>query len=188
MRKFIAILTLSVVAFLVENAVGEEWSPRPGSWIEIAGTSTLHDWEVRSTEIDGSVSFPANFFETDGEGVEAFVIIPAKSLESHSGRMDRVMLEALEAEENPNVEFILTGAVPISKSSATVTGDLIVAGVERQIEMTVVMTRSGEQIIFTGSIEIDMTDWRIDPPTAMFGTIRTGPEVTVSFQWQLGRR
>ena len=35
---------------------------------------------------------------------------------------------------------------------------------------------------FTGSIKIVMSDYGIEPPVAMFGTLKTGDEVTIDFE------
>jgi polyisoprenoid-binding protein YceI len=38
----------------------------------------------------------------------------------------------------------------------------------------------------TGMVPIKMTDFGIKPPTAMFGTLRTGDEVKVNFALTVG--
>ncbi|MEQ8470353.1 MAG: YceI family protein [Marinoscillum sp.] len=63
-------------------------------------------------------------------------------------------------------------------------GKLKKAGTEREIPVTATYSKeSGSQkISFTGSVSIKMTDFNISPPTAMFGTMKTGDEVTIEYK------
>ena len=63
-------------------------------------------------------------------------------------------------------------------------GKLKIAGTEREIPVTATYSKeSGSQkISFTGSVSIKMTDFNISPPTAMFGTLKTGDEITIKYE------
>lgn len=41
---------------------------------------------------------------------------------------------------------------------------------------------SPEKVAFMGEIKINMTEFNVDPPTALLGTIKTGEEITIKFQ------
>src|SRR5690554_7280057 len=66
-------------------------------------------------------------------------------------------------------------------SSDVCSSDLTLAGVTRQIQMDVNVEETSEGIRYTGSVPLKMSDFEIRPPTAMFGALRTGDEVTVGF-------
>jgi len=51
----------------------------------------------------------------------------------------------------------------------------------------VASTRNGELWV-TGSLDLLMTDFGIEPPTAMLGTIKTDAKVTVRFETVLTRQ
>ena len=66
-------------------------------------------------------------------------------------------------------------------SKLSTNGNLTLAGVTRQIQMDVNVEETSEGIRYTGSVPLKMSDFEIRPPTAMFGALRTGDEVTVGF-------
>ena len=49
------------------------------------------------------------------------------------------------------------------------------------MNMTVKAMVTQGKVQFTGSYTLKMTDFSVKPPTAMFGTIKTGDEITVKF-------
>ena len=181
------ILMAIAVAACAMIAFGQTWTPAPGSWVKVTGTSTLHDWEVKSEAVKGSLSFPADFFENQAaSGVHATVVIGASSLQSHSGRMDRVMYEALKVKEHPEIRYVLRSAKATSANAATITGDLTIAGKTKEVPIEVSVARPEKTgLILTGTVPINMKDFGIDPPTAMLGTVRTGEKVEVTFQWSV---
>jgi hypothetical protein len=40
---------------------------------------------------------------------------------------------------------------------------------------------TNNNVTFTGKKTIKMTEFEVEPPTALLGTIKTGDEVTISF-------
>jgi hypothetical protein len=57
-----------------------------------------------------------------------------------------------------------------------------VAGVTRPVEVEVVYEVRNGALFFKGSKKIKMTQFNVEPPSFMFGTIKTGDEITVSFE------
>jgi hypothetical protein len=49
------------------------------------------------------------------------------------------------------------------------------------MQVKVFMPSTG-QLAFEGSQTIKMTDYGITPPTALFGTLKTGDEITITFK------
>ena len=43
------------------------------------------------------------------------------------------------------------------------------------------MTLAGNKVTLTGATKLKMTDYKIDPPKALMGTITTGDEITIKF-------
>jgi hypothetical protein len=55
--------------------------------------------------------------------------------------------------------------------------------VTKEIEQAAVAERGSDgRLRFTGSYPIDMPEYGITPPTAMFGSLRTGRRVVVHFE------
>lgn len=159
-------------------------------WVE--GTSTLHDWRVESTALDGEVLVPEDFFDDDtasGLVPAGSATLPARSLKSDKRRMDSLMHESLATETHPTIEFGLTDATVDGSPSATeatvrATGRLTVAGVTCDVSVSLRVDRSTPDVmVVSGELPLKMTDFGIDPPRAMLGTLKTGDEVTVGFRW-----
>lgn len=181
-------MVIMIVAAVAFGALAQSgtWTPGPGSWVKVTGTSTMHAWEVQTDAVRGTLSFPADFFEGGDGEVKANVTIPANTLKSDSARMDRVMYEALRTKQHPEIRYTLREAKSTNPNSATLVGDLTIAGKTRPVTMEVSVARAGESsLIATGSLKINMRDFGIDPPTAMLGAIRTGEMVEVTFQWNV---
>jgi len=61
-------------------------------------------------------------------------------------------------------------------------GILNIAGVEREVTLTLKTQQSEGILIVTGEIQLLMTDFGITPPKAMLGMLKTDPKVTVTFE------
>ena len=150
----------------------------------VRGTSSLHDWEskVEKVECDASLVL-ANNALSDVEHL--MVKIPVKAIKSTKGKiMDNKTWEAFHYQKYPSITFTLTERrVNNSKHSIDVTGDLTMAGVTRRIEFTATykLLQDGDiQVI--GSKQLRMTDFKMQPPTAMMGTIKVRDPITIAFE------
>lgn len=157
------------------------------SKMTIDGTSTLHDWTSEVKEITGMMSL-AQVNIQDGSEIETVNFkANVKSIESGRGStMDNRTHDALKGEEHPQIIFDLSEA-KVNKSSGNnftldVKGELTIAGSTQPIEMVVNGEKvSDQKLHFEGSKALNMTEYGIDPPSAMFGQIQTGEEITVNF-------
>lgn len=153
----------------------------------INGTSSLHDWQstVEKPEAAGSFVLTGHAL-TDLRGVS--VRIPVKSIKSTKGKtMDNKTWEAFNAEKHPYITFIMTAAkIDANKNTVDVTGNLTMAGVTKAINVRLsYKVLNGNDLQITGSKQLLMTDYKMEPPTAMMGTIKVGDEVNVDFQFVL---
>ena len=152
----------------------------------ITGTSNLHDWESEVTQVNWS----GNFTFSEG-GLESInnvrVTIPVTGIESSKGRiMDKKTHEALNSDKHPRITFTMSSCV-LRKSGdhmlATAKGQLTVAGASRTVAIPVRIDQlANGQIKATGDYNLRMTDYGIDPPTALLGTLTTGDEVGLHFK------
>lgn len=159
--------------------------PVPESRLLVDGTSNHSDWTVEAQEVSGSFAVL-----TDGDAIVVSageVHVPSMSIRSDRGViMDRLMRGALKVSQFKDVSFVMTGpatGVP-SDSGYVVTapGTLTIAGVNNEIDLVVhaaPVDDGGWR--FVGSSDVSMSDYGIRPPTAMFGALVTGNNVTVRF-------
>jgi polyisoprenoid-binding protein YceI len=150
------------------------------STITIAGTSTMHDWTMTSQEAILNAGL-----EVNPEGVltkinSVSVTIPAESLKSGKSAMDKNAYNSLKTDKHRQITFQLTGA-KLTNQNILCTGNLTIAGTTKPIEMEVTYDERSQGFNFKGSKKIKMTDYGVEPPTFMFGSIKTGNEITVMF-------
>lgn len=154
--------------------------------IVVAGTSNLHDWTANAEKVSGN-------FKVDVSNGKLTAIntvdvkVDASSLKGSKGSiMDNKIDDALEVKKNPNISFKANGGKVTENGGTykvTANGVLTIAGVSQNVTIDAVgkLLPSGE-IEFSGKKKIKMTDYKVEPPTAMLGTLTTGDEVTLSFK------
>lgn len=151
----------------------------PKPYLIISGTSTLHDWEMPSSTATGFMVAK----EMGGKLTEIkslTINMPAESIKSGKKGMDKKAYEALKTDKNKNVEFDLKSA---SKSGDTWTlvGTFKIAGTTKQVTIKAKETTLSGSYGLSGSYAFKLTEYNIEPPKAMMGTIKTGDDVKISF-------
>jgi polyisoprenoid-binding protein YceI len=155
--------------------------------ITIAGTSTMHDWTMTSKQATSQAQF-----EMDAAGqlskVNSIVVtIPAESLKSGKGAMDKNAYNALKTDKNKDIRFQLTSAT-VNGSNIVAQGTLTIAGSSKPTELTVTGKPEANGIRFQGSKKIKMTEFNVEPPSFMFGSVKTGDEITITFDITLSNK
>jgi len=159
----------------------------------VSGTSTLHDWTSEVQTVKGVVEVGEKMVKKGkakkGDKIKNVkIIVPVKSIISPRGStMDKKTYAALKSEENPDIIFELTDNIVSSVVGATFTinanGELNIAGIKHQVEFPVEgKFSSSNNMSFTGSYKLNMTDYDMEPPSAMFGQIVTGEEIVIKFE------
>ena len=149
--------------------------------INVHGTSNVHDWNMKPTKVTGELGLNST------KQISAITIkVEVKSLKSGNGIMDGKTYDAFDYKKNPYIVFQLTDAsqakLTENDTEVTLTGNLSFAGATRKISIKAVgkITKSGEYQL-KGTVPLKMTDFKMSPPTAMLGTMKTGDAVTVKF-------
>lgn len=152
-------------------------------WVE--GTSTIHEWTCDVQKVTGSVvSETTGVVSVTGVNVQ----IPVEEIACKNGTMDKKTYEALKGKAHPVIEYKLDVSEVLPGSDENhfelrTKGHLEIAGVARPIEMTVSGQRLGDgRFKFSGETPLLMSDYDIDPPKAMLGTLKTGDRVVVHFE------
>jgi polyisoprenoid-binding protein YceI len=184
----IGMLTLMIALASPAIQGQTRYTPNTPSKITIAGTSTLHDWTMASSE----TTYEAQF-EVDADGAPVRLAsltftVPAESLKSGKGAMDKNAYSALKTDTYKQIAFQLSSASMDAKTIQCA-GKLKVAGVTKQVEVDVTYTLlPGNIIQCKGTKKIKMTDYGVEPPSFMFGSVTTGDEITISFEVTLAPR
>lgn len=154
----------------------------PVSKMIITGTSTLHDWTSEVTMSKGTASFIADQGKITGIS-RLSLEIPIESIKNDKSLMNTKTYEALRSDEFPVIRFNMVKLVKFSGNSMTASGTLTIAGKSREIELFVDLLKTADdKIIVRGEKSLKMSDFGVEPPTALMGTIKTGDEITVKFE------
>jgi hypothetical protein len=188
-RSLLLSVALTVFALGAAGWIVQSYTFERSSKIWVEGTSTIHDWECQVDQFAGNLNAEA------AEGGLADITtttltVPVQGIDCDNGTMNDKVGEALGSTP---VRYTLKSA-DISGAGAegwftiSTTGELSMAGTTRTVEMDVkAKAIDGERFRLTGQHALKMTDYGVDPPTAMFGTLKTGDQVTVHFDATISR-
>lgn len=152
--------------------------------VMVTGTSTLHDWEEVAEQKSGSISV-----DKTGELPTISTLkftVEAESLKSGKGAMDKNTYKALDTKNHKQIVFNMKSVKSISpvssnKYKVVANGDLTIAGSTKTIDLPFDLTLDEGKVLLEGKKGLKMTDFNIEPPKALLGTITTGNEIEVHY-------
>lgn len=183
--KLISTLVLLLVFSVGQSQTQFKAVPADENSILIEGTSNIHDWEIIAKDFSSQMDVTMK----DGklEKVNSINLsIPVKSFDSGKGKMDRNAYEALDADAYEMVSFSSTSpATTIMEApgvyKALVKGKLSISGTSKMIEIPIILQKTNSAYTLKADHSLNMVDYKVEPPTALFGTITTGETVNVIF-------
>lgn len=187
MKRSLSLLLLVLLPLWV--LAQQTYKISPKSTIKVEGTSTMHDWTMQSSALQGSV-----VLEQEGRpaGIkQANLKLAAESLKSGKDAMDKNAYKALNTGKHKDIAFVLNSIKSVEQLNGATkiiaSGTLTIAGVSKAetIEL-LAKTDSQGAISFQGSKAIKMSQFGVEPPSFMFGSVTTGDAITISFNILLG--
>jgi hypothetical protein len=180
--KSLTVLVLSVLFSISSVSIAQNFPLiSQAAVINVHGTSNVHDWDMKPTTVAGELGL------NDARQISSIAIkIEVKSLKSGNGIMDGKTHDAFNYKVNPYIVFVLTDAsqakLTVNDTEIILTGNLSFSGQTRKISIKTIgkITKSRDYQL-KGSVPLKMTDYKMKPPTAMLGTMKTGDAVTVEF-------
>ncbi|HET7435439.1 MAG TPA: YceI family protein [Thermoanaerobaculia bacterium] len=181
------------------------------SRLVLEGSSNLAPWHCSGTTLDGTMQVAAPLAQInsvidrieDGNiGVfmnnpaagrfpqPTFQLkIPVTTLRCGNRQMEKDMYRALRADDFPSIEFRFTqlaGAIDHDIDAGLyrtrINGVLALAGATRNIAVAVEAQRlAPNRFRLRARLPLRMTDFRITPPTALFGMVKAKDDLYVSF-------
>ncbi len=163
------------------------------STLEFSGEASVSDFHVTAESIEGFVQLFYNPAEqkkiTVDSAATGQVTIPVRSLKGGNALFNRDMYNTLNAEEFPEIKYTLTklhaaetDTLSGAKRVYSATGELTIAGNANELTFPVIANmESKNSISFQGETEINMSDWGIEPPKKLFGTLRVQDEISLNF-------
>ncbi|MFT6997757.1 MAG: polyisoprenoid-binding protein YceI [Cryomorphaceae bacterium] len=177
-------LLISLSLLLGVALSAQEYTVSPSSKVSVVGTSTIHDWESEVENVRGSATFEME----NGMVIsipQMAITIKAESIESGKSKMNSITYESLKTKKFHNILFELSEVKQIAGNKVIVAGDLMISGMKRNVSVQGIVESEGNTITITGAKKIDMTEFDIEPPSAMFGAIQVGKDVNILFTLKL---
>lgn len=177
-------IILLIFTFIVLRINGQSFELKDSdSYLSIFGTSTLHDWEIKAETLNGSMSIESSNEEFTISKLSFSVTV--EGLKSGKSAMDNNTYKALEKSAFPTILYALDKLEITGKTGdifqLNTTGELSIAGTKKKLVMPVNATITKAKISYQGEVTFNMTDYNIEPPTALFGSIKTGDEITIKY-------
>ncbi len=193
----LALFFAAAVLIPVAPAAATQYRTTTGGRVVINGTSTFHNWTVKSTTLTGNAVLTGKW---TGRGQAAMelqsihLVIAVNSLKSSEGSgMDDTMYSALHLKRHAFITYQLKTAHLLTRPAGEKTpavfktvGTLRVNGVTKTIPLALTITPlANGGLSITTTTKLKMTDFGVKPPTAMFGVIRSGNTITITATWPL---
>ena len=170
-----------------------------GSTCSMDGTSTMHDWTMKTAIISGYIEADANFPEsaltnTAAASPKVVANLPVRAFKSDKAKMDEKMQEHMQTDKFLRIEYRLISLKPKSKPGATgpvefdALGTLTIVGKTVTNTMPVTIEKKDGKLKVVGSTPLKMTDYGLKAPViSLLGipTISVGNELKIKFEWAL---
>ncbi len=174
-RFHMAILTL--LLFAGPAAAQHEYVLSDSSALAIHGTSTVNSFECHAAQVIGAGIL------NGGDKSRAHIEVRVPDLDCGKRRMNRDLQEALRGDEFPLITFNLQYAERVdSLDTIQIVGTLSLAGASRDISVVLdAERRTDGSVRGWGRKHLRMTDFDVDPPTALFGVVKAHDEIEIVF-------
>lgn len=180
MRPIKLILLAAVITFSLQVNAQKRFSLAKSNF-EVAGTSNIHDWVMKSSEGTGSAFLTITDSKlTDIKNLS--ITLPAESIKSSKSSMDDVAYETLDAKTHKNIRYVLKYADKVNETTWVLTGTYTIAGVSKEYKTQVrVTTYDNSTFVLQGSNRMTFSDFEMTPPSAALGVVKAGKELTILF-------
>ncbi len=181
MRKQIFMGALIAAPALIAAGVLPTLSFQPQSKVWVEGTSTVRAYRCESTSVTGTAQASSAQLADLATVPRAEVTIPVATLDCRNGTMNGHMRKALKAEQNPTIRLRASGVQVSPSGAAKISGDLTIAGQTRPVSIDGSAMSEDGKVRVRGSKRLVMTDFGVQPPTLMMGTMKVAAPVTIGF-------
>ena len=174
-RLFLAITAL----LFVQLAFAQYHVDNDKSTMIIMGSSNLTEWNQFVDDVQGTIDV-----EQKGStilNVNSLVLtIPVNGIKSGQHAMDENAHKALKGDEHPLITYELAES-SIDGTDVSLKGTMEVAGVKKEIVIHATYSSTSRLLVLSGEINLKMTDFDIEPPSALMGAMKTYDDLLLEF-------
>lgn len=186
----LACATTAIIQFSpgAAAAAGREGAPLAisSARVSLDGTSNIHAFTAATTNVrltgleveDAPGADLLTHILQPGNLKTLEIAIPAKTLTSPKDGIDKNMHKALKTDVHPDITFRLRH-IEAAGAAYRAVGWVSIAGVEREITLSLQIDRKDGVLAVAGTTDLLMTDFGITPPKAMLGMLKTNPKVQI---------
>jgi len=180
MRTIKSILLAVVITLALQVNAQKKYTVAKSTF-EVAGTSNIHDWVMKSSEGTGSAYL--TFTDSKLTDIKNLTIsLLAESIKSSKTSMDEVAYESLDTKTYKNIRYNLKSADKVNETTWILTGTYTIAGVSKEYRTQArVTTYDNGTFVLQGSNQMTFSDFGMTPPSAALGVVKAGKELTVIF-------
>lgn len=178
MKNLLVVFFVMITATL---AAQNQLSLSGTSKIVVKGSSSLSDWEMKSDSAKGMLVAKVNKGKLQN-AEELEIAVPSESLKSGRSGMDDNAYKSLKTSTHKEIKFY-SDDIKVSKEAIVANGKLTIAGTTKPIVVNgKCLVGEDGSVNCKGSQKLKMTEFDVEPPTAMFGSITTGDEIEIVFE------
>jgi polyisoprenoid-binding protein YceI len=176
-KAFFVFLILTAISGFAQKTFSLDTKPE----LKLTGTSSLHDWEMTSRTATGKLE--GNVENNKLTTIKSLVVeMPSESIKSGKSGMDKNAYKAIQTDKFKTIKFELKSSSKQIEGTWNLTGVFTIAGVTKQVTIKAKETSTAGLYSFEGTYSFKLTDYKITPPTALMGTVKTGDDVNISFK------
>lgn len=154
------------------------------SSMKILGTSTVHDWEMTANNMKGAMN--VDIYKESINIKNLKLVVEVESLKSGKSGMDNNAYKALQAKSHPQVQYEL---VEVKSQTAkgggsyelVTLGKLSIAGKTHTMSIPLTAQVQNGTLNLKGSTSFKMSQFGVEAPSFMFGSVTTADEITINF-------
>lgn len=169
----------------------------PESRLVISGTSSINRFSCVGSEINGygvleplSAKLATPVELAGAADPEVSFAMKVRSFDCGNDKMNEDFYAALKSDRHPLIHFDMRGASILSSPSEAsewlrfrVRGEIKLAGVSKVIDVDMRGRQLPDDRVYaTGSRPLRMSDFGIEPPTALWGLIKANDRIEVKFE------
>jgi|GEM_PF-6585067 hypothetical protein len=199
-RLFLLSITLFLVTTFSLRAQQQNMAPQhfhidERSTIEIKGRTPINSFTMNVKHVDGFLHTPipdptANNYPQSMEIQVSMLQVPTRSIKGPNRIMSKKTHEALGAEQFPTINYEISWVdltqADVNLQDSVVTnvlthGSLAIKNVSKLVKVPLDIYGHKDYIRAKGQYTINMTEFNVDPPSTLFGAVKSDEEITITF-------